>query len=87
MKQKCAPQFMGLPYMAHESHAEDTLFIIAEPDFMFTEADATAQAHWWEQEESLHNRYADLGRGVRHFPRHGPGCIPARPRQMGGGAA
>ena len=59
MKHKCAPQYVGLPYMAHESHAEDTLFIIAEPDFRFTKADATSQTHWWEQQESGQNRYVD----------------------------
>ena len=27
------PQWSSLPLMAHESHAGDTLFIIAEPGF------------------------------------------------------
>lgn len=45
MKHKCAPHYVGLPYMAHESHDGDTLLIIAEPDFRFTKADATSQTH------------------------------------------
>ena len=59
MKHNCAPQYVGLPYMAHEYHAEDTLSIIAEPDFRFTNTDATSQTHWWEHQESVLNRYAD----------------------------
>ena len=35
-------QHVGLPYMAHESHAPDTTFVIAEPDFVFYREDGEA---------------------------------------------
>ena len=44
--------------MAHESHADDTTFIIGEPDFRFTKEDATATMHWWEEQERLASQHA-----------------------------
>ena len=49
----CYPctQFVGLPYMAHESHTEDTTFIVAESDFVFNQSDATTHLQWMAEEE------------------------------------
>ena len=44
--------------MAHESHAEDTTFIVAEADFRFARDDAHSQMHWWEQQEQVQNKFA-----------------------------
>ena len=49
----CYPctQYVGLPYMAHESHTEDTTFIVAESDFVFNHSDATTHLQWQGEEE------------------------------------
>ena len=54
---KCALQYCALPYMAHESHAADTLFVIAEPDFRFRAKEAERQRHEFDVQESQAARF------------------------------
>ena len=37
--------------MAHQSHPEDTMFIIAEPDFVFTSGDGDIHSAWMSEEQ------------------------------------
>ena len=40
--------------MAHQSHAADTTFIVAEPDFVFFREDANAHLRYLDGEETKH---------------------------------
>ena len=56
-------QYVGLPYMAHASHAPDTTFIISEPDFVFFKEDAEAHQLYMSEQEagaSMRSRWEDL---------------------------
>ncbi len=44
--------------MAHSSHAEDTLFVVAEPDFRFMKEEAESQRHEFDMQEAVVSRYA-----------------------------
>ena len=44
--------------MAHSSHAEDTLFVVAEPDFRFMKDEAESQRHEFDMQEAVASRYA-----------------------------
>ena len=46
-------QFVGLPYMAHDSHSEDTLFVVSEQDFVFLREDAEVHDMYLSQQEML----------------------------------
>ena len=45
--------------MAHASHADDTTFIIAEPDFRFTKDEAESMSSWWDTQCGVESRYAE----------------------------
>jgi len=53
--------------MAHESHTEDTTFIVAESDFVFNHSDATTHLQWLgEEEERACNfgRYSEIADAI-----------------------
>ena len=51
-------QHVGLPYMAHESHAPDTTFIIAEPDFVFYREDGEAHLKYMSSLDAVACQYS-----------------------------
>ena len=44
--------------MAHVSHAPDTTFVIAEPDFFFTKPDGDTQTHFVDRQQAFISAYA-----------------------------
>ena len=49
--------------MAHPGHPDDTLFILAEPDFRFYKDEAESQRHEFEKQEavaSLYEKWSEL---------------------------
>ncbi len=46
-------QNVGLPYMAHASHAEDTLFVVAEPNLVFLKEDGEKWLESLDEEEHM----------------------------------
>ena len=49
--------------MAHDGHAEDTLFVVSEQDFCFFKEDAVAHTQFLSEEEAktrVWNRFDDI---------------------------
>ena len=56
-------QYAGGPYIADETHDEDTLFFVFEPDFVFLAEDAKRHQEFLSQQEAVANlfsRYAEI---------------------------
>ena len=79
--------------MAHESHAPDTTFIVAEPDFVFYREDGEKHMEWLNAEEHRAQSFArwdemadlipsERGRAqVVPVVRRGPRVFPRSPAQ------
>ena len=56
--------------MAHESHAEDTLFVIAEPDFRFRANEAQSQRHQFDEQEAQASMFGSWSELLEALPVH-----------------